>query len=128
MLNRYLFWTDWSSTNPRIVSAYMDGTNQNVVINGSDRVHWPNGLAIDFQFDRLYFTDAFLDRISYCNLTGAGYQVLTQRHPLLLHPYAIGVFKVRVYLWCSYSLVCTAFILRGLHLVSCAVLLNVAQR
>lgn len=71
----------------------MDGTNRAVVVSGTDKVHWPNGLAIDFRLDRLYFTDAYLDHIAYCNLTGAGFHILISRHPLVQHPYAISVFK-----------------------------------
>jgi len=79
----------------------MDGSNKAVVISGSSNVYWPNGLAIDFQLDRLYFTDAYLDRIAYCNLTGAGFRVLISTNAYVQHPYAIAVFKVSYY--CHYA-------------------------
>jgi hypothetical protein len=98
-----MFWTDWSTENPRVTSAFMDGTNASVIISGRVKVHWPNGLAIDEQLDRLYITDAYLDRIVYCNLTGAGFAVLLQHSVLIQHPYAIGVFKDQLY-WTDWSL------------------------
>ena len=101
-----MFWTDWSTNNPRVTSAFMDGTNASVIVNGSARVHWPNGLAIDEQLDRLYITDAFLDRIVYCDLTGAGFTVLLQQSALIQHPYAIGVFKASIVHWYASKFPC----------------------
>lgn len=47
----YLFWTDWSFSNPSISRANLDGTNVKVLFGKKDVV-WPNGITIDFHVDR----------------------------------------------------------------------------
>ena len=39
----------------------MDGSNIEKLID--DHLYWPNGLTIDLHGNRLYWADAFLDRI-----------------------------------------------------------------
>ena len=39
----------------------MDGTNVQVFRNAT--LGWPNGLAMDYEADRLYWCDALLDHI-----------------------------------------------------------------
>lgn len=63
-----MFWTDWGR-NPRIERASMDGKNRIVII--SDKLYWPNGLTIDYPTKLLYFADAYLDFIDYCNYDGS---------------------------------------------------------
>lgn len=57
MLNRFLYWTDWGD-NPRIERAGMDGdpNTRSTVISG--QLAWPNGLAIDYTLQRIYWADA----------------------------------------------------------------------
>ena len=66
---RYLFWTDWGQ-NPKIERAGMDGIGRKVII--SENLYWPNGLTLDYPNRRLYFTDARLDFIEFCNYDGSG--------------------------------------------------------
>ena len=79
----------------------MDGSNATAIITGVDWVRWPNGLAIDESVSppRLYVTDAFIDHIFYCALDGSGKTKVISQHPMLLHPYAIAVFKVSAAFW-----------------------------
>jgi len=48
----------------------MDGSGRMTVI--SSGLYWPNGLSIDYATKRLYFADAKLDFIEYCNYDGSG--------------------------------------------------------
>ena len=48
----------------------MDGSDRVTII--SSRLYWPNGLSIDYPNRRLYFADAKLDYIEYCNYDGTG--------------------------------------------------------
>ena len=66
---RRLFWTDWGQ-HPRIESAGMDGSDRKVIV--SDKIYWPNGLTLDKPARRLYFADARLDFIAFCNYDGSG--------------------------------------------------------
>ncbi|XP_072048711.1 LOW QUALITY PROTEIN: sortilin-related receptor-like [Amphiura filiformis] len=93
----YMYWTDWGAT-PKIVKAYMDGTHPADLITGG--LHWPNGITIDEQTSRLYWTDAYLDRIEMAFLDGTHREVLISEN--VPHPYAIGVYKNLIY-WDDWS-------------------------
>ena len=59
----------------------MSGTGRRSIISTSLR--WPNGLAIDFRQQKLYWTDASYDKIERSNLDGSYRQVvLNQRNSL----------------------------------------------
>lgn len=57
---RSLFWTDWDAKFPRIETCSMAGENRRTIFNisGITGGGWPNGLAIDYDFKRLYWIDA----------------------------------------------------------------------
>ena len=75
---RRLFWSDWG-TNPRIESAGLDGSDRTVIV--SEKVYWPNALTLDLPAKRVYFIDAWLDYIGYCNYDGTGrYEVVANDH------------------------------------------------
>ncbi|XP_052818471.1 low-density lipoprotein receptor-related protein 2-like [Mya arenaria] len=63
-----MFWTDFGSSAPGIYKANMDGGNHKEIIHND--IVWPNGLAIDHQAQRIYWTDGFLDRIYSTNYEG----------------------------------------------------------
>lgn len=48
----------------------MDGSNRTIIV--SEKLYWPNGLSIDYPNKRLYFADARLDYIDFCNYDGSG--------------------------------------------------------
>lgn len=62
-----MFWSDWGQ-NPRIERAFMDGTVRSVIV--STKLYWPNGLALDYTTKRVYFADAYLKYIDYCDYDG----------------------------------------------------------
>lgn len=62
-----MFWSDWGQ-NPRIERAFMDGTIRSAII--STKLYWPYGLALDYTTQRLYFADAYLKYIDYCDYDG----------------------------------------------------------
>lgn len=69
-----MFWSDWGQ-NPRIERAFMDGTVRSAII--STKLYWPYGLALDYTTQRLYFADAYLKYIDYCDYDGKNrHQVL----------------------------------------------------
>ncbi|XP_070547805.1 sortilin-related receptor-like [Ptychodera flava] len=91
-LRGYMYWTDWGDQ-PHIRKGHMDGGRSDIIID--DNIHWPNGIIIDHQTQRLYWTDAYFDRIETANLDGSGRQVLLNED--IPHPYAIGVYKNHIY-------------------------------
>lgn len=49
-----MFWSDWGE-HAMIERANMDGNEREVV--AETNLKWPNGLAIDYSQQRLYFVD-----------------------------------------------------------------------
>ena len=87
-----MFWTDWvSSTSQKgkIEQAWMDGTNRKSLIE--TQLQWPNGLSIDYAEKKLYWCDAFLDKIERAELDGRHREVCNVANcwfgpPLESHP------------------------------------------
>lgn len=63
-----MFWTNWNEQSPSIMRATLTGSNVLVII-GND-IRTPNGLAIDHRAEKLYFSDATLDKIECCEYDG----------------------------------------------------------
>lgn len=63
-----MYWTDWGA-NPKIERAGMDASGRMVII--SSNLTWPNGLAIDYELERLYWADAGMKTIETAKLDGA---------------------------------------------------------
>ncbi|MED6276189.1 Low-density lipoprotein receptor- protein 2 [Characodon lateralis] len=89
-----MFWTDWGR-NPRIERASMDGKLRTVII--SSKLYWPNGLTIDYPNSLLYFADAYLDFIDYCDYNGNNRKQVLASDLVLQHPHAITIFEDFVY-------------------------------
>ena len=94
-----MYWTDWGEP-AKIERASMDGSNRIVLHN--TRLTWPNGLAIDYQLQRLYWADAFTDRIEYSSVDGTGREILLTVATGLHHPFAITVSGDQVY-WTDWA-------------------------
>ena len=69
---RFMYWTDWGAS-PKIERAGMDASNRLVII--SSNLTWPNGLAIDYESQRLYWADAGMKTIEYAGLDGSNRKV-----------------------------------------------------
>lgn len=67
-----MFWTDWGEK-PEIAKANMDGSEDLSLV--SNNIGWPNGLAIDFPNERLYWTDAKQYTIESVKLDGTNRRV-----------------------------------------------------
>jgi low density lipoprotein-related protein 2 len=80
----YVYWTD-IGRRPMIARTSMSGSNFVKLITTD--IKWPNGLTIDFDADKLYWADAYYDKIESSNLDGNFRQVLTAA----FHPFAITV-------------------------------------
>uniref|UniRef100_A0A8C2IBE8 Low density lipoprotein receptor-related protein 2a n=1 Tax=Cyprinus carpio TaxID=7962 RepID=A0A8C2IBE8_CYPCA len=89
-----MFWTDWGR-NPRIERASMDGKLRTTII--SSKLYWPNGLTIDYPNNLLYFADAYLDFIDYCDYDGKNRKQVLASDLVLQHPHAITIFEDFVY-------------------------------
>ena len=73
----------------------MDGQAREVVI--PDNLIWPNGIAIDYAEDKLYWADANLDKIEYSNLDGTNRLLLETQLNGVSHPFSITIENELLY-------------------------------
>lgn len=90
-----LFWTDVGSR-PIIARSSLVGSNYKQILTTD--IKWPNGLSIDFERDRLYWADAYYNKIESCDFDGNFRQVLSTA----LHPFALTVHGHFIY-WSDWS-------------------------
>ena len=94
-----MYWSDWGEP-AKIERASMDGSDR-IVLHDTG-LTWPNGLAIDYQLQRLYWADAFTDRIEYSSVDGTGREILLTVASGLHHPFAITISGDQVY-WTDWA-------------------------
>ncbi|XP_030855970.1 low-density lipoprotein receptor-related protein 5-like [Strongylocentrotus purpuratus] len=88
-----MFWSDWRSSTV-IERSYMDGDMRRVIINTGLR--WTNGLAIDFEENRLYWCDGGLDVIESSDFSGRDRRVVLNLGDGR-HAFGISVIDQSVY-------------------------------
>lgn len=81
-----MYWTDWGEP-AKIERASMDGMLRQVIIDTD--LTWPNGLTIDYEEQRIYWADAFLDKIEYSFVNGSVRVLLESVENGIIHPFAI---------------------------------------
>lgn len=87
-----MYWSDWGD-DPKISVAYMDGSEVRPFV--SDNIYWPNGLAIDWPNERLYWVDAKLKTIESIKFNGEDRRAVWRG--VSKHPYGIAVFEDSLY-------------------------------
>ncbi|RXN35539.1 low-density lipo receptor-related 8-like isoform X2 [Labeo rohita] len=90
----FMYWSDWG-TQAKIEKAGMNGVDRQVLV--SERIEWPNGIALDLSSRRLYWVDSKLHLISSVDLNGDNRRVLLSSTDHLGHPFALTLFEDRVY-------------------------------
>ena len=71
----------------------MDGSNHTVLINGSN-LGWPNGLAIDFDMDFVYWADARTDTIERMTMDGLDRRIILSG---VQHPFGLALNNERIF-------------------------------
>ena len=97
----YMFWTDWG-TEPKVERAEMDGSNRQVIIQ--QNIQWPNGLTLDYNNQKLFWTDARLRYIAMSNYDGSNREKIF-RSPdqcALGHLFGITLYENRLF-WTDWS-------------------------
>ena len=56
---------------------------------------WPNGLAMDYENDRLYWCDALLDHIQHAKLDGTDVKTISSR--MIRHPFSLVIYNEFIY-------------------------------
>ena len=70
----------------------MDGDPETRQILVDKDIGWPNGLAIDYQTERLWWVDAKFAKIESMNLDGTGRKEVVGDANNLGHPFSLTVF------------------------------------
>ncbi|XP_023799016.1 prolow-density lipoprotein receptor-related protein 1 [Cyanistes caeruleus] len=83
-----MFWTNWNEQHPSIMRATLSGANVLIIIDQDIRT--PNGLAIDHKAEKIYFSDATLDKIERCEYDGSNRHVILKSEPV--HPFGLAVY------------------------------------
>lgn len=68
-----MYWTDWAVGDPSVRRATLDGKNIKQLFSKPD-VEWPNGIAIDYIAERIYWVDAREDYIASADLHGRNFR------------------------------------------------------
>ncbi|XP_055342132.1 low-density lipoprotein receptor-related protein 2-like [Paramacrobiotus metropolitanus] len=91
---RYVFWTEWGER-PRIERASLDGQGRRSIV--TMKIFWPNGIAIDYPNQLLYFADSKLDFIDFIKYDGTGRTQVIASALALHHPHSMVVFEDKLY-------------------------------
>ncbi|KAM4794631.1 prolow-density lipoprotein receptor-related protein 1 [Rhinophrynus dorsalis] len=83
-----MFWTNWNEQHPSIMRATLSGGNVLIIVDKDIRT--PNGLAIDHKAEKLYFSDATLDKIERCEYDGSQRYWILKTDPV--HPFGLAVY------------------------------------
>ncbi|XP_071823394.1 prolow-density lipoprotein receptor-related protein 1-like isoform X3 [Apostichopus japonicus] len=101
----YMYWTDWAESkySPRsgkVMQAKMNG--EDVVELPVGDLLWPNGLSLDVTGQRLYWCDAFYDKIEMMYLRNRTTTVLLNQTTLFhSHPFGIAIHDGTIF-WSEY--------------------------
>ncbi|XP_012944048.1 low-density lipoprotein receptor-related protein 1 [Aplysia californica] len=101
---RRIFWTNWSDRRPSIQTAIINNQWKGKFITESiitDQIRTPNGLAIDHREQKLYWSDARLDKIERCNFDGTGRVIIVTTIPQ--HSFGLAVYADSLY-WTDWVL------------------------
>ena len=93
------FWSDWNEKTERIEAAAMDGSLRfhDLV---TEKLVWPNALALDYASERLYWADASTHMVEFLDLrSGKREHVFSQD---VHHPYDMVLFDNRIY-WSDWA-------------------------
>lgn len=92
---RLMFWTDWGER-PAIYRSRMDGSSMVPIIRRN--IVWPNGIALDGDTMRLYWVDAWHDRLETSDINGLFRKTyVSNRMGNLHHAFDVEVHNGYVY-------------------------------
>jgi len=92
--SRWLYWTDASTSNPKIERVSMDGTSRTILHNSS--LTSPTGITLDYTTQTLYWIDAARFRIESSAVDGSNRQTVT-RVNVNINPWGIVYYSGNLY-------------------------------
>ncbi|CAH1788845.1 unnamed protein product [Owenia fusiformis] len=94
-----MFWTNWNDHEPSIQRSYLGGWGIRSII--TSEVRTPNGLTIDHRAQKLFWSDARLDKIERCEFDGSNRVVIVAQSPE--HSFGLAVYGDYLY-WTDWVL------------------------
>ncbi|KFD53736.1 hypothetical protein M513_05441 [Trichuris suis] len=94
-----LFWTNWNENKPSVETSYFSGAGRRAII--TTEIRTPNAIALDYGAQKLYWSDARLDKIERCEYDGSRRVVVVTGKPS--HPFGLTVYKNHIY-WTDWIL------------------------
>lgn len=91
-----IYWTDWGDES-RIESSSMDGSDRIILVNFTSK-SWPNGMTLDFTENKLYWVDAFQDKIEVMDLINYNRTIILQE--VKAHYFGIALLGDYLYYTC----------------------------
>ena len=88
-----VLFTDWDKDSKKVGMINMDGKNLTSLV--SERLGWPNGLAVDEELDRVFWSDARQDLLESIKLDGSDRRTVLAG--IVKHPFSLAVFEDRLY-------------------------------
>lgn len=82
-----MFFSDWD-TPPQIVRAGMDGSERQPIVTRD--IHWPNGIVVDIVSRRIFWAEAFFNRLESADLNGEDRRVILEH---VIHPFSVAIFE-----------------------------------
>uniref|UniRef100_T1H8D0 Sortilin-related receptor n=1 Tax=Rhodnius prolixus TaxID=13249 RepID=T1H8D0_RHOPR len=92
----YMYWTDWSTENPSVSRASLDGSKIKQLFT-KPTVVWPNGITVDHISEHIYWVDAKLDYIATADLEGRNFRKVISNEARVAHPFSVAVYKDNLY-------------------------------
>lgn len=94
-----MFWTDWGEV-PKIERVGMNGSAESRSVIVNENIFWPNGLAVDFQNELLYWSDGKLQFLAVVDFNGGKRKQIVTND--MEYPYAVAYFDNKLY-WTDWS-------------------------
>ena len=92
-----MFWTEWGRS-AQIERCGMNGDPKTRLVLISKHIHWPNGLTIDYQTERLWWVDAKIVKIESMNFDGTDRRTeISGGSGELGHPFSLAVFGQSIF-------------------------------
>ena len=99
----YLFFTDWQ-LHAYIGRLGMDGSDyQQILTYEHDKIIWPNGLAVDYFSNKIFWADASLNYIAFSDFDGKNRHELPLSGHTVPHVFALTVLDDNLY-WTDWNL------------------------
>ena len=83
-----MFWSDLGIP-AKIEKAFMDGSKRSAIIHSG--LSRPVSLTIDYNEQRIYWSDVDLYRLEYCDYEGSSCSIVETEASGLLYPYALTI-------------------------------------